>query len=994
MTQQTDEYHDQGIEFASKLHDGREFEIFTALENRTIKNIRCYSCNIFENDDTSDSQSDADYQSLKDLNNEQRGIWFTANSMKFGKRQVEFITNFNALVIDLDAGKEGEGNEQIENRKKDHLSKLLNLQLPPTVIVETKNGLQPYWFLLEGEISDNETYIALQQSMVEKLGADRGAIGGERLWRLPGFYHWKDVNNPFLCKIIHSNYNKKYTLKELIRKFGGKRKHKELRKKSVGKKYSGQPIMLEEFKHPGNVANIARSCQVFNALEQKKAPTHQERFALLSVYINLGKAGLEHFREIAQGWNDYNEEVTEYAIAHMLKKCYKPVTCQYLIDKGICTGKCFNILDKHSPISFYYNETPTLPRLFDNRNFLDVQGLPIEVDHIDVQQKLIKCFNGWDQTLSDIHKEIFQTAAAIMSFRVPDEKPIVIPFIPGGGKTTFIIEYLRYMTSIDSQFGAVLAVERQDTINDIAQKINTCYFAGRTYETNTAYPMLGYSSDDCKKGYETYKPSQCKTCDVPFIDCRVKYNFARQKRCPIVVISHARLFEMSDRDDTLSNLRYWEKYERYSAGDEGPLVPRDDLDEILEKSEYELFKYGRRLLIIDEKPKLVDNVATNSVMWDQLSTDVQEFTPDYTQEVQNAITMVRDHYANPDEYHMVNAIDSNFRWSRDFVEAWKDQYLGDHPEYPTFLRCIITEGGLYSKENNSVSLTHYSNTYWGDYNTVIFDGTAMTDPDYRDDRFVFWDVPHLRPYHNLTINVCMEQNLSKTFYQNHTDFVGKFCEDIIDIAASGMTYVVAYKGYEAEFNSHLQNVNHIKLEHWGNTKGRNDLKECANIVFCGLLHKGEPYYHSKAIAVHGRRENERSFQCITTGKVRRFKNLDTECTKVYDFLTESIQDIFRTGLRDHYSNTEINVYLCTRDAILVNLLVDFFPGCNQNRDWAPKALLNNREKFREFVEERREDYKTNAKLVKAFIAKGNSLTTDDIVDVLEIDRKNAARYIK
>ena len=210
-----------------------------------------------------------------------------------------------------------------------------------------------------------------------------------------------------------------------------------------------------------------------------------------------------------------------------------------------------------------------------------------------------------------------------------------------------------------------------------------------------------------------------------------------------------------------------------------------------------------------------------------------------------------------------------------------------------------------------MSLTHYNNTYWGDYNTVIFDGTAMTDPDYRDDRFVFCDVPHLRPYNNLTINVCMEQNLSKTFYQKHPDFVGMFCEDIIDVSDTGMTYVVAYKGYEAEFESYLQNGNDVKLEHWGNTKGRNDIISCKNIVCAGLLHKGETYYHSKDIAVHGTREAERSFNCVTTGKVRRFVDLNTESTKVYDFLTELIQDIFRTGLRNHYDDDEINVYLCT-----------------------------------------------------------------------------------
>jgi len=70
--------------------------------------------------------------------------------------------------------------------------------------------------------------------MVEKFGADRGAIGGERLYRLPGFYHWKDASKPFLCKIIHKDYSKRYTLKELTHKFGGQKKLARLKKKAVG----------------------------------------------------------------------------------------------------------------------------------------------------------------------------------------------------------------------------------------------------------------------------------------------------------------------------------------------------------------------------------------------------------------------------------------------------------------------------------------------------------------------------------------------------------------------------------------------------------------------------------------------------------------------------------------------------------------------------------------------------------------------------------------
>jgi hypothetical protein len=381
-------------------------------------------------------------------------------------------------------------------------------------------------------------------------------------------------------------------------------------------------------------------------------------------------------------------------------------------------------------------------------------------------------------------------------------------------------------------------------------------------------------------------------------------------------------------------------------------------------------------------------------MWDQFIADAGLYTPDYVDEVQSAVNLVRNNYAMPDEHDIVASMDEKFKWSKEFIEHWKDDYLGDYPDYPMFLRRIITEGGLYSRADNAVCLTHYSNTYWGDYNTVILDGTALTDPDYRDDRFLFWNVPHLRPYHNLTIHICMEQNLSKTYYRNNDGFIAKFCKDIDDIADDGKTYVVAYKGYEDQFNSLLKDNNNVKLEHWGNTKGRNDMRDCKKIVCAGLLHKGETYYHSKDIAVQGVRSDERSFQCNTMGRVRRFNDLNTESTKIYEFITELIQDIFRTGLRNHYSDEPIDVYLSLRDINLITLLQEFFTGCVIDREWKPSAFHGDREAFRQFAVEHEEEYNTNAKLVKAFVEEGNTVGTEDISDVLDISKDSAGLMLR
>ena len=262
----------------------------------------------------------------------------------YGKRKAEFIESFNAVVLDLDSGKEGDDIDVIEKSKQANLAMLLGLQLPPNVIVETKNGLQPYWLLLPNEITDNETYKSIQSMMQIKLGADPGAIGGERLYRMPGFYHWKDPNDPFLCQIVHADYARRYALDELAHKYGGQRKLTELKKKSISKRYTGKAIRIDGFNKPGDINDIAIGCKAFRRIEQDKAPNHNERLAMLYTYVNLGNPGLEHIREVAQNWNDYeNPDFTEYMIKYAIDKGYHATPCRWMIDCGMCEGRCANI---------------------------------------------------------------------------------------------------------------------------------------------------------------------------------------------------------------------------------------------------------------------------------------------------------------------------------------------------------------------------------------------------------------------------------------------------------------------------------------------------------------------------------------------------------------------------------------------------------------------------------------------------------------------------
>lgn len=524
----------------------------------------------------------------------------------------------------------------------------------------------------------------------------------------------------------------------------------------------------------------------------------------------------------------------------------------------------------------------------------------------------------------------------------------------------------------------MLVVERQETIEDITEEIN------KHFQEDKAYGMLGYEKDYCKKGYPKYRPSQCRNCDIPVDECRVKYNYREQYKYPIVVISHNRLFMMSEKDEMLGALRNYREPNR----DEFEFNGGVDFSHISGKKK-------RSVLLIDERPNLIENIPTNSETLDQFYSDVQKYIPDFESEAKQAIDKIRDKYAGVDKFEQIDPVEPNFSWTTDFIKSWQKEYLGDDPENIDLIYNIIREGGLYDIKDHQIYTTHQANVYWQDYSTFIFDGTAEIDPDYDHDLFYYAKIPNLGPYDNLTINVCMEENLSKTFYQkNQSEFIPKFSEDIKAISQTGKTYLVCYKNQREEFEEELSDIKGIDIEHYGSTKGANHLRENVNIVCTGILHKGEASYLSKKITLD---KSVDSFESITTGRVRRFKDEDTEAIKIYDMVKDLVQEIFRTKLRDHSSdNEEVNAYLITRDAYIIDLLAQSFTGCRINRGWQPKALMSNRLLLQKFIEEEGDRFNAKTKLMRAFFDKYEDveLTNKDVCKVLDVQRASASRYLR
>lgn len=137
------------------------------------------------------------------------GLYWCLNP---GERTVATTTHIARVALDLDVCKEGDNKtpEEVEIAKANLAVKLGDMEIPPSAIIETKNGLQPYWILdnplplaneEERKIFNSVDYKRLLQGLDKVIGIknERPDICG--VFRLPGSLHLKNPDQPFEIKV-------------------------------------------------------------------------------------------------------------------------------------------------------------------------------------------------------------------------------------------------------------------------------------------------------------------------------------------------------------------------------------------------------------------------------------------------------------------------------------------------------------------------------------------------------------------------------------------------------------------------------------------------------------------------------------------------------------------------------------------------------------------------------------------------------------------------
>lgn len=144
------------------------------------------------------------------LNAQGRHAWFEINpthyEQQFGRSSAQHVKRLAALWADLDAKDGGVGSIDACWTVIDDLSAALGVQ--PAVVVHSGGGLQPYWPILDGAITESNRDEVAQllkrwgAFVVEVAARDGGKVDNvydlARIFRIPGSYNVKDAANPKL----------------------------------------------------------------------------------------------------------------------------------------------------------------------------------------------------------------------------------------------------------------------------------------------------------------------------------------------------------------------------------------------------------------------------------------------------------------------------------------------------------------------------------------------------------------------------------------------------------------------------------------------------------------------------------------------------------------------------------------------------------------------------------------------------------------------------
>ncbi len=302
--------------------------------------------------------------------------------------------------------------------------------------------------------------------------------------------------------------------------------------------------------------------------------------------------------------------------------------------------------------------------------------------------------------ISDEHKRELNKVTKILVAKHKSSKPVVIHSCLGFGKSTLLLEYIKYMCDIDDEFSALVVKKTIKECKEFAiglglkKEYKQRLAFGKEkdvreiYNTNEekfiALALRGFNYDDCRKNIinpkegdlskeklvekygdrvQVYTQNICNDCNE---FCTIKNAKNNIHKYRIVVATHMRLFLSNDNKDILNSLIQWEDAEGN--------------------------KHKRQYVFVDEKLDTVDYDYFKLKVWNDLCPKILA-SPVISEEIKENINKVNSYLINlpyPNNSDLKNErkpYDTNFEFDKSIKSMIKVHKPVNLPLY--FLKRLV-----------------------------------------------------------------------------------------------------------------------------------------------------------------------------------------------------------------------------------------------------------------------------------------------------------------
>lgn len=578
----------------------------------------------------------------------------------------------------------------------------------------------------------------------------------------------------------------------------------------------------------------------------------------------------------------------------------------------------------------------------------------------ETQDKFKELFDERNSKLTDGQvKFSYDASLSIIGEEKNPDKITVIPAKAGFGKSSYIYSFMRTLCnhinkgdlSKFSTKGAIIVTDKIEVLREFENDIfeDTGHYNEKN-KTKYTYMLESWNKNSfrdgiCKNEAVTYyEYGMCSSKGCPFFqNCKMKYQKYQQVYSPILLMTNSRFKQYGDKI---------EEYKKW--------IDKDGKDQV------------RDIIIIDEKPAIINDFRIDTQLFSDLKKTVEEINANEEESRNIKERLFAElHKVETDFVNLRQSV-SAYRnciysgskktvFNEDFRKHWKDLIGFKHLDALDAIEKMFVQGALWCNANPPFFKTlGVKDFYYPGFKTYIFDATSELDPDYDNERFQFLDIEDYKNYKNVTFHIFNNKamNMSKTAMSVKEHYwKNKAVAEWILNNFKEKTYVVSYKDNvdiiskflklkpngEKQFIILDKGEEKPLIPHFGDTKGSNEFKDAKYMVQIGWNRAPSDEYLAQCLSrktdfnkVFEKRENHEE-------RTARLLENDSGIFRVYDeaniymwrkMAVEFEQEVFRTSIRDFSADNAVDIYIFKPSKKVINLISQRFKKCKiiENND--------------------------------------------------------------